>query len=48
MNDAVIANFEAPGHPIIEAGHLLEFNYPAIRKVEDATDVYEKSIQVFT
>ena len=42
MNDAVIANFEAPGHPIIEAGHLLEFNYPAIRKVEDATDVYEK------
>ena len=38
----VVENFEAPGNPVIECGRLLEFNYPAIRKVEDADDVYNK------
>jgi len=42
IDDEVVENFEAPGNPVIECGRLLEFNYPAIRKVEDADDVYNK------
>ena len=41
-SDEVVENFEAPGNPIIECGRLLEFNYPAIRKVEGVEDVYNK------
>lgn len=42
LDDEIVENFEAPGNPIIECGRLLEFNYPAIRKVNDAEDVYNK------
>jgi hypothetical protein len=42
LDDEVVENFEAPGNPIIECGRLLEFNYPAIRKVEGVEDVYNK------
>ena len=41
INDEVINNFEVPGQTIIEAGRLLEFNYPSIRKIEDALDAYQ-------
>lgn len=40
--DEVIDNFSVPGTSIIEAGRLLEFNYPAVRKVETPNDVYQK------
>jgi len=42
INDEVISNFEAPGATLIESGRILEFNYPAIRKVNDPEDVYQK------
>lgn len=41
INDEVVENFETPGNPIIEVGRLLEFNYPAIRKVETPEDAYQ-------
>jgi len=42
INDMVISNFQVPGTNLIEAGRLLEFNYPAIRKIEGNDDVYQK------
>ena len=42
ISDEVIDNFEVPGAPIIEAGRLLEFNYPAVRKVDDPSRVYNE------
>ena len=42
IDDEVVSNFEVPGTSLIEAGRLLEFNYPAIRKVSGPEDVYNK------
>jgi hypothetical protein len=42
IDDEIINNFEVPGHPIIESGRLLEFNYPAIRKVDGPENVYNE------
>ena len=41
INDEVIDNFETPGNPVVEVGRLLEFNYPAIRKIVDPVDEYQ-------
>lgn len=41
INDEVIDNFEVPGATIMEAGRLLEFNYPAIRTVNEPEDAYQ-------
>jgi hypothetical protein len=42
VDDEVISNFEVPGTSLIQAGRLLEFNYPAVRKVSGPEDVYNK------
>jgi hypothetical protein len=45
MQDEVISNFQVPGHPIVGAGRLLEFNFPSIKSVTKPEDVYEKKYQ---
>lgn len=41
ISDEVVENFETPGNPVVEVGRLLEFNYPAIRKVIGDNDEYQ-------
>lgn len=41
INDEVIDNFEVPGQTLMEAGRLLEFNYPAIRTINEPEDAYQ-------
>lgn len=45
IQDEVINNFQVPGHPIVGAGRLLEFNFPSIKSVSKPEDVYEKKYQ---
>lgn len=41
VNDMVISNFQVPGHPIINAGRLVEFNFPKIKTPVGPQDQYE-------
>lgn len=42
INDNLITNFQVPGNPIFCSGRLLEFNFPAIKKVSTPDDSYQK------
>ena len=40
--EEVVSNFEVPGHTLINAGKLVEFNFPSAREVNNLAKAYDK------
>lgn len=42
MFEEVITNFEVPGHTLINAGKLVDFNFPSAREINNLAKAYDK------